>query len=172
MHPRLRLLNVLALFVALGVPKVGHADPFYQLIGARSLAMGGAHRGMGTSNDTLILNPAGMAATKRYASELFYQYNTQDHISRVMVSAVDSKTSPIAAGLAYTREWGNPSGADIGLNRIYFGLAYALVPSLSIGITGQNARGNFLTHEVRQKQNNFNGTAGLMLSLGRPVAPF
>lgn len=154
---------------AASAPRVAHADPFYQLVGARSLAMAGAHRGLGTSNDTLILNPAGMAAVQRYSAEVQYGYNTHDHISRVLVSAVDSKTSPLAAGLAYTREWGNPSGADVGLNRVYFGLAYALTPGIAFGLTGQNARGAFNLEHERHKQNNFNGTAGAMLSLGQLV---
>lgn len=150
-------------------PRSGRADPFYQLVGAKTLSMGGAHRGLGTSNDTLIINPAGMAIAKRYSSQVQYGYNTHDHISRVLVSAVDSSTSPLAAGLAYTREWGNPSGADIGMNRVYLGLAYALTPGIAFGITGQNARGSYLDNEVRHKQNNFNGTAGAMLSLGQRV---
>lgn len=153
----------------ISLPAQSRADAFYQLTGPKSLAMGGAHRGLGTSNDTLILNPAGMAITRRYSSQINYGYNTGDHISRVLVSAVDSSTSPVAAGLAYTREWGNPSGVDIGMNRIYMGLAYALTPGIAVGITGQNARGNYLEQEVRQKQNSFNGTAGAMISLGQRI---
>lgn len=159
---------VVALMIA-GAPRTGRADPFYQLVGTKSLAMGGAHRGLGTNNDALILNPAGMAIARRYSSQVQYGYNTGDHISRLLVSAVDSSTSPVAAGLAYTREWGNPSGVDIGMNRIYLGLAYALVPGIAFGITGQNARGSYLDHEVRHKENNFNGTAGAMLSLGQRI---
>lgn len=165
-------LPVFWLFVALSLtakPRIGRADAFYQLVGTKSLAMGGAHRGLGTNNDTLIVNPAGMAIARRYSSQVQYGYNTGDHISRLLVSAVDSSTSPVAAGLAYTREWGNPSGVDLGMNRIYMGLAYALVPGIAFGITGQNARGNFLEDEVRHKQNNFNGTVGAMISLGQRI---
>ena len=165
--PSRLVASMLSLLWAVGLARPARADPFYQLIGARSLAMGGAHRGLGNSNDALILNPAGMAITRRYSAEAQFNYNAQDHVSRVLASAVDSQTSPIAAGLAYTREWGNPAGADIGMNRIYFGLAYALVPGLALGITGQNARGNFLEDGSRLKQNNFNGTAGAMLSVGQ-----
>lgn len=159
--------SALSFLWLVGIARPAHADPFYQLIGARSLAMGGAHRGLGNSNDALILNPAGMAITRRYSAEAQFNYNSTDHVSRVLATAVDSQTSPIAAGLAYTREWGDPSGADIGMNRIYFGLAYALVPGIAFGITGQNARGNFVEDGSRQKQNNFNGTAGAMLSFGQ-----
>lgn len=166
-HPA--LLCFLTVLSLLCVPAVSRADAFYQLTGAKSLAMGGAHRGLGTANDTLILNPAGMAIARRYSSQVNYGYNTDDHISRILVSAVDSSTSPVAAGLAYTREWGNPSGVDIGMNRVYVGLAYALTPGIAVGITGQNARGNYLDHEVRRKENNFNGTAGAMISLGQRI---
>ena len=161
-------LLVVAL-LALSAPRISHADPFYQLVGAKSLAMGGAHRGLGTANDTLIVNPAGMAITRRYSSQVQYGYNTGDHISRVLISAVDSSTSPLAAGLGYTREWGNPTGVDLGMNRVYLGLAYALTPGIAVGMTGQNARGNFLEGEARHRQNNFNGTAGAMISLGQRI---
>ena len=160
---------LVVILLALSAPRTSYADPFYQLVGAKSLAMGGAHRGFGTANDTLIVNPAGMAITRRYNSQVQYGYNTQDHISRVLISAVDSSTSPLAAGLGYTREWGNPSGVDLGMNRVYMGLAYALTPGIAFGITGQNARGNFVEDDTRRRQNNFNGTAGAMVSLGQRI---
>ena len=48
-------------FLVLSLPRVSNASVYDEFTGIRSAAMGGAHRAVGTSNDALVLNPAGMA---------------------------------------------------------------------------------------------------------------
>ena len=105
--------------------------------------MGGAHRGLGTSNDTVVLNPAGMALWRRYAVDLTYRYGLADDLTHLSVSAVDSKTGPVAGGLAYTHTRGDGSGADPSLHRIYLAAAYAITERLALGINGVNIRGTY-----------------------------
>ncbi len=114
-----------------------------ELAGVRSLSMGGAHRGLGTSNDTLYLNPAGTAVVKRYAVELHYGYSPFDAISRMNVSAVDSKSGPVAGALGYTHEKSDAQDGDVGLNRFYLGLGYAITPALALGMTGRYLKGTY-----------------------------
>lgn len=142
------------------------ADIYTPFYGTRSMSMGGAHRGLGTSNDTIFVNPAGMAGVRRYSADLQYQVGN-DHINRLLGSTVDSKTAALAAGLAYVRTWGNPSDVRPHLNEIRFGVAYAPLPVLSFGVTSQNLNGSFYENGVKQKTNVFNGTLGVMANLGQ-----
>lgn len=147
------------------VPAKTWASAFVEFAGARSLAMGGAHRGLGTGNDTLILNPAGLAISKRYSIDALYNYGTQDHISHAHLSAVDSKNSPVAAGVGYTRDWGNPSDTDASLNRVYMGMAYGLTQALAFGINVQNLRGAITDDGTRQHLSSYNTSVGMMANL-------
>src|SRR3954469_18063599 len=78
-----------------------------EFAGVRSLGMGGAHRALGTSNDTLYLNPAGMAIMKRYSVEASYAYDALFKLTEVGGSIVDSKSGPVAGGVGYTHERGD-----------------------------------------------------------------
>lgn len=144
------------------------ADVYEEYAGARSVAMGGAHRGLGTSNDTLILNPAGMATTRRYSIDAAYSTGS-DHINRLHLSAVDSKSSPVAAGVGYTRDFGNPSDVNAGINRVYVAAAYPLTRFLAVGLGAQNLRGELTQDQQRHKLSLYNGTVGVLLSLGQTL---
>src|SRR5262245_27093677 len=97
--------------------------------------MGGAHRGVGTSNDTIMLNPAGMAIRKRYAIDGSYAYSAQDTLSHISISALDSKTAPVAGALAYTHDRGDHEFSNVEMNRIYMASAYPIFDWLAVGIT-------------------------------------
>ena len=96
----------------------------HELEGVRSLAMGGAHRGVGTSNDTIYLNPGGMALVRRYAIELQYGYSPHDRLNQFNISAVDSKSGPVAGALG-----GYLTGSNTGAGAVSMPLATALVPA-------------------------------------------
>lgn len=166
---RQKILRIVFILSAMLTPRPSYADAFNEFLGARSVAMGGAHRGLGTSNETLILNPAGMALGKRYSIDALYGYGKGDHINHGNLSAVDSKSSLVAAGVSYTRDWGNPSGSDASFNRVYFGLAYALSPMISTGFNVQNLRGGFSENGARHDVSLYNTTAGLSINLGQSL---
>jgi hypothetical protein len=156
-----------ALFAPAPHPEEGLAR---ELTGVRSLAMGGAHRGVGTSNDTLYLNPAGMALIKRYSVELQYGYSPFDGITRLNTSAVDSKSGPVAGGLGYTRERSDPENLGLGLNRFYMGAGYALSPAFALGLTGRYLRGAFTDPAGREEVIDlYNGDVGAMLALSNAL---
>ena len=83
---------------AFGAPSA-HAQDF---VGTRAMSLSEAYRASATGNDAIYFNPAGLVVIQRYALELNYQLNLQKEEHTVDLSVVDSKTSPMAAGLAYT----------------------------------------------------------------------
>ncbi|MCK5689391.1 hypothetical protein KAI87_08980, partial [Myxococcota bacterium] len=66
---------IFSFIIIMAFPTASSASIYDEYIGVRSMGMGGAHRGVGTSNDTLYLNPAGMAVATRYGVETAYQYS-------------------------------------------------------------------------------------------------
>ncbi|MDP2339567.1 MAG: hypothetical protein Q8O67_01305 [Deltaproteobacteria bacterium] len=94
----MRFVVVVVVFV-LACAGSAHAQDF---IGARPLALGEAYRAIATGNDAIYFNPAGLPTLKRYALEGHYLMNLADENHQGDVSVVDSKTNPLAVGLAYT----------------------------------------------------------------------
>jgi hypothetical protein len=141
---------------------VCHASPLDEFQGVRSAAMGGAHRGVGTSNDTLMLNPAGMAVAKRYALEMNYGYAGLSGGSVINVSAVDSKSGPVAGGVGYTLDVGGIYHARV--HRIYFSTAYAITEYIAFGVTARHLRGQYTLNGASTKLALFTGDAGLAIT--------
>jgi hypothetical protein len=82
----------------------------------RSDAMGGAHAAVATSNDALLVNPAGLAQVRRYHFELDGIYDARFPAQDVTASIVDGVTgAPVATGLVWSR-WGSgqPGGRGEG----------------------------------------------------------
>lgn len=115
--------------------------------GTRSQAMGGAHRALGTSNDTLTLNPAGMAIGHRYSAALQYAYSPIDGLSRYNATIVDSKSGPVAGGISYTFD----SKGNNALHRINIGSAYAITEGIALGVSSRYLRGDYSTATKSQK---------------------
>ncbi|HEY4223722.1 MAG TPA: hypothetical protein VGO62_20335, partial [Myxococcota bacterium] len=71
-------------------------------VGTRALSLSEAYRATATGNDAIYFNPAGIDVIPRYAVELNYQLDLKAQEHTVDISVVDSKTSPMAAGISYT----------------------------------------------------------------------
>jgi hypothetical protein len=138
------------------------AAPDDALAGPRSYAMGGAHRAVGTSNDTLYSNPAGLAFAGAYSVELQYGYSKADDLGRYGISAVDSKSGPVAggAGITHVRGRGN------GLNHIYIGAAYPISQALALGFSLHHLRGDYADLlGAKQSVSVFTGDVGVIARL-------
>jgi hypothetical protein len=81
----------------------------------RSMAMGGAHSAIATSNDAILVNPAGMSQGPRYHVELDGALDRSFPAQGVIASVVDTKSAPVASGLLFAR-WGagQPGGRAEG----------------------------------------------------------
>ena len=141
------------------------ASSFEEVAGVRSLAMGGAHRGLGTSNDTLKLNPAGLAIQTRYAIELHYAWSEKFKESRATANAVDSKSGPVAGGLGYELLKSELEGQKKNLHRVSLGMAYRLGDMFALGTTIHYIEGNRdlagETEDIRE----FSSDLGLMIRM-------
>lgn len=100
MRPHLSPFVVVAVFCAcFFVGGRAHAQDF---VGARALALGEAYRAIATGNDAIYFNPAGLPLLKRYSLEGQYFMNLVEETHQADISVVDSKTNPLAVGIAYT----------------------------------------------------------------------
>ena len=141
-------MRFLLLLLALLTSSAALAQDF---IGARALSMGESYRAIATGNDALYFNPAGLPTLKRYALEGQYLLSLSDENHQGDISVVDSKTSALAVGMAYTFQ-----GSELTRRRTIghtatFGVAYALFDrylSVGAGLKYKNVSdviaGNFL----------------------------
>lgn len=103
------------------------------LSGTRAMAMGNAFRAVATSNEAIYLNPAGMALASKYEIDLAYAFGTGDDLSRLNGSIVDSKTSRLATGLAFTRVSGDGLHGELSGSVVNLGFGVPLADRISLG---------------------------------------
>ncbi|HWV38514.1 MAG TPA: hypothetical protein VN033_08545 [Vulgatibacter sp.] len=105
------------------------------LSGTRAMAMGNAFRAIATSNEAIYLNPAGMALQRKYEIDLAYAFARGDDLSRFNGSIVDSKTTRLATGLAYTHLKGDGLQGELSgsIVNLAFGLPVAERVALGFG---------------------------------------
>ena len=105
------------------------------LMGARPLSVS-AYRGIAPGNDGIFLNPAGLSARRRFATELQYLYDGNAGATGGQwfgVSMVDSETSAVAGGVAATRF---ASGPWLGW-ATHLAVATPVSPGLYLGATAK-----------------------------------
>lgn len=103
------------------------------LFGTRSLGMGNAFRAVGTSNETLFFNPAGVVATRRYQVDGHYGFSPGDRLSLWHASIVDSKTSNVGVGIGYSHLAGLGGPAETSGSVVNFSLGVPLASRVAIG---------------------------------------
>lgn len=141
------------------------ASSFEEVAGIRSLAMGGAHRALGTSNDTLKLNPAGLAIQTRYAIELHYAWSEKFKESRATANAVDSKSGPVAGGLGYELLRSEVEGQEKNLHRISLGMAYRVGDMFALGTSIHYIEGDRQNDGASEDIREFSSDLGLLIRL-------
>lgn len=157
------LALIAALSLSAGAAYAQGADAEMQ--GVRATAMGGAHRGVGSSNDTIYVNPGGVALGQRYSVDLQYGTSPFSETTVYGVSVVDSKSKPVSGALAYTQERDADDASK--LHRIYVGLGYALSPQFGLGIMGRHIRGvRDDAQGEREDLSVFTADVGLSAALG------
>lgn len=161
--------SLLAVLVVGLLPTAGRAELADVFQGTRSLALGGAAHGDGTSNDAIFANPAGMSALRRYSLDVAYAYNNRDGLSRAQLSVVDSKTSPVAAGISYTHIRGGRGPLNASLHYFHSAVSYPLGPQAILGITAKHFRGNYSTGTENKEFSTYNGDVGLLILLSQTM---
>ena len=153
----------LLLILAFIAPSVATAGIFENHAGVRSAAMGGAQRAIGSSNEAIYLNPASMAAFRRFGIDMELAYEKPKNLRRMRITAVDSKTSAMAAGIGY-ETIDNIEGLP-SLKRTSVALAYPLGQYLFFGSTGHYITGSRLEGEEETPLELFNTDVGITLNL-------
>ena len=133
-----RLASVLGLLVVHSALPA-HAQSFE---GARLLSLAEAQRALTSGNDSIFINPAGLALSRAYALEANYGDNFEGGLRRINISVVDSQAGPVAGGLSYV--FSDQIEGYIGTveRRLYghrfdLALAAVVVEGLSMGATAR-----------------------------------
>ena len=151
----------------MGTLATGDFAPGEEFAGARSIAMGYATRSIATGNDAVFLNPAGMAMYQRYSIDITYMHRFEKNVAFPAVSLVDSQSSPLAMGLAYS--WERAVDKSFSNHHAYLAAAYQLFRMLSLGLTLKylNGGGKLLdfNHFTADVGLMFNPIAGLRIGL-------
>lgn len=138
------------------------------LVGPRTLALQ-AGVGSATGTEALFLNPAAIAARKRYVLDTFYLSDRRPRLSgsarqqdAVGLAVVDSISTPVAAGLGYVRAF---KGVETG-TLLRLALGGQLAQGLFAGVQGNyfDLRGG------ERVAATFNADAGLLYQLSSRVS--
>lgn len=110
--------------------------------GARLLSLAESQRALTSGNDSIFVNPAGLALSKLFALEANYGDNFEGGLRRINVSVADSQAGPVAGGISYVytdeiRGYIGNTERRLSGHRIDLSLASVLVDAFSIGITGR-----------------------------------
>lgn len=110
--------------------------------GARLLSLAESQRALTSGNDSIFVNPAGLALSKFYALEANYGDNFEGGLRRINVSIVDSQAGPVAGALSYLysdeiRGYVGAMEKRLSGHRIDLALAMVVVEAFSIGVTGR-----------------------------------
>jgi hypothetical protein len=164
------VLLVAALCLAGGVAAADTPGPLTvpDLVGPRALAL---QAGLGSASGTeaLFLNPAAIAARKRYTVDAFFLTDRRPRLTGsdrqqddFGASVVDSVSTPVAAGLSYVRAL---RGLQTG-TLLRLALAGQVVHGLYAGV-----QGNYFDLEGAERvASTFNADAGLLFQVTRAVS--
>ena len=130
----------LSLLLAAAAGVAAAADPplppsAADLTGARALALA-AYRGLAGGNEGILLNPAALAARRRYTVEFQYlqeRLGGAREAQALQGSVVDSETMGATGGLAYTRLLEGPTTGNL----YHLALAAPVGGGLYAGVTGK-----------------------------------
>ena len=154
------------------------------LVGSRSLAMGGGLRAAPSSEAAVLLNPAGMSLSRAFQLNGLYQYRGSDSANMVNVSIVDSITAAVAAGLYYsyihttpqqTLDLGNDQTFDLKETRttheVGLALSYPMGSAFHLGLTTKYVRQAVEQPEGTPAEAKSEGVQGLTLDVGGILQP-
>lgn len=135
---RAPILLLLVTASGIALPQTGAAQSFE---GARLLSLGGAQRALSAGNDSIYINPAGLALARSYALELNYLDDLRGGDRRFNGSVVDSQAGPISGGIAYTYIGRRPEDGGeedrLAGHRVDVALALPVADTAAIGVTAR-----------------------------------
>ena len=142
------------------------------LTGPRSLSLAGGV-GLVTGTEAVFVNPAGLAARKRYVVDGLYAWDTRpgpsspESRAQLFGGAIsDSVSTPLAAGLSVLRaSKGVQTGYDVRL-----GLAGPITDSIFVGVAGRYDKLKSSDGSVEKADSVLNVDAGVFWQVTRHVS--
>ena len=119
----------------------GRSASAQQIEGARLLSLAETQRALATANDSIYVNPGGLALGSLYSVELGYLDDIRGSDRRFNASIIDSQAGPVAGGIAYTYSTRRPDhlpddeDARLKGHRIEIATATKLGEQLGLGVT-------------------------------------
>jgi hypothetical protein len=162
MHPFRRLTLSLLFIATVGAPSSALAQvdlSLRDLYNARTLSMGGAFRALAHGTEVIDGNPAGLAARRRYLLEISGGYDPNSDFGFGGLSALDSTTSFLSAGVSYryVADGGRPFRRG---HLATVGMAVPLSSRISLGVSGKYLKLNGL-----DPRNGITADAGLLIRI-------
>lgn len=118
-----------------------------ETLGARGLAMGGAHYALGTSTSAIYGNPANLAVARVYHLEALGGMSPEARRTTLGGAIADSSTSRLAGGLAVNWNMLDPDRLRRSWTDVRMALAFPLADMISIGATGRYLRSSQATQQ-------------------------
>ncbi len=117
--------------------------------GARLLGFAESQRALTTGNDSIYVNPGGLALAKIYSVELGYLDDIRGSDRRINASIIDSQAGPVAGGIAYTYSTRRPDDLPAGDarlrgHRVELATATKLGDAVGVGVTTR-----YLTYSLK-----------------------
>lgn len=112
------------------------AVPLYSqnIEGSRSFSMSGAFSAIGSTNDALFINAAGMSLyPNRYNIDISHNFRNRDGFNVSAISILDTTTSPLGAGFSFAYMWGEEYGIEKQGYRLDLGFSYPFIERLLWG---------------------------------------
>ncbi|AKU91784.1 hypothetical protein [Vulgatibacter incomptus] len=103
------------------------------LSGTRALGMGDAFIAVASSNEAIYFNLAGLAQAHKYEIDLVYAFDPGNDLSRINGSIVDSKSTRLATGLAYTHLKGDAAQGEVSGSIAHLGFGVPLASRVAFG---------------------------------------
>lgn len=110
--------------------------------GARLIGLGDSQRALTTGNDSIYINPGGLALGNMYSIELGYLDDFRSADRRFNASIVDSQAGPVAGGIAYSYSDRRPDQATateerLSGHRFDIALATKVAENAALGVTAR-----------------------------------
>jgi predicted porin len=130
---------ILGLLGGVFCPGIAEAQTYE---GARLLGLGDSQRALTTGNDSIYINPAGIALGRMYSLELGYLDDARGSDRRFNASVIDSQAGAIAGGIAYTYSKRRPDQVTegderISGHRVEVALATRVGDTAALGVTAR-----------------------------------
>lgn len=107
---------------------------------ARSAAMGGALRALGTGTSAVLLNPASLVETHVYRSSALVQFTPETRRQMYGATVADSVTGALAGSVAVMGGYMDPEGLKRTVFDVRVGFAYSIGDRLFVGLGGRYSR--------------------------------